>query len=69
MHMSVQGIGNGTEQWCPVKGGGCILEVCVCERFYCILIKILHFETYVDMFMYSLSLFYAPLSRPMAPAM
>ena len=25
VHMSVQGVSNGAEQWCPVKGGGCIL--------------------------------------------
>jgi hypothetical protein len=26
-HMSMQGMSNGTEQWCPVKEGGCISEV------------------------------------------
>ena len=25
--MSMQGMSNGTEQWCPVKGGGYISEV------------------------------------------
>ena len=23
----MQGMSNGAEQWCPVKGGGCILEM------------------------------------------
>ena len=27
VHMSMKGISNGAEQWCPVKGGGCISEV------------------------------------------
>ena len=30
-HMSMQGISNGAEQWCPVKGGGCISEVSLIE--------------------------------------
>ena len=25
--MSMQGMSNGAEQWCPVEGGGCISEV------------------------------------------
>ena len=25
--MSVRGMSNGAEQWCPVKGGGCIWEM------------------------------------------
>ena len=27
IHMSMQGMSNRTEQWCPVKGGGCVSEV------------------------------------------
>ena len=23
----MQGISDGAEQWCPVQGGGCVLEV------------------------------------------
>ena len=28
-NMSMQGLSNGTEQWCPAKGGACILEVSI----------------------------------------
>ena len=27
VHMSMQRLSNGAEQWCPVKGGDCISEV------------------------------------------
>ena len=27
--MSMPGMSNGTELWCPVKGGGCIPEVSI----------------------------------------
>ena len=31
MCMSVQGMSNGAERWCPVEGGGCISEVFLIE--------------------------------------
>ena len=27
VHMSMSGMSNGTQQWCPVEGGGCVSEV------------------------------------------
>ena len=27
MYMPLQGMSDGTEQWCPVKRGGCISEM------------------------------------------
>ena len=33
IHMSMQGVSNGADQWCPVNGGGYIAEVS--QRFHC----------------------------------